>query len=177
MRFKILGVLLATLLIIVLLGVELLNRPTAVNVRVQGGKAAVGQLAPAFTTKTIDGASVSLSQFHGKPVLLNFWATWCAPCHDEMPLLQQASDADRAQGLTVLAVDYQETNGGTIRSFLDKLGVHLPALYDAAGQIAAEYGVVGLPVSVFIDRSGKVSYIQVGQMSNQVLQQHLQPIL
>jgi peroxiredoxin len=95
-----------------------------------------------------------------------------------MPLLQQASNADRAQGLTVLAVDYEETNGGSIRSFLDKLGVHVAALYDPAGQIAAEYGVnVGLPVSVFIDRSGKVSYIQVGQMSNQVLEQHLQPIL
>lgn len=178
MRFKILGVLLAALLIIVLLGVELLNRPTAVNVRVVGGKAVVGQLAPGFSTETIDGASVSLSQFRGKPVLLNFWATWCPPCHDEMPLLQQASNADRAQGLTVLAVDYEETNGGSIRSFLDKLGVHVAALYDPAGQIAAEYGVnVGLPVSVFIDRSGKVSYIQVGQMSNQVLQQHLQPIL
>lgn len=165
-------------MIIALLGIELLNRPTAINVRVQGGRAAVGQPAPGFSTQTIDGANVTLSQFHGKPVLLNFWATWCPPCKDEMPLLQRASDMGRAPGLVVLAINYEQTSTADIRSFLNQTHVQIPALYDPAGQIAAEYGVnVGLPVSVFIDRSGKVSYIQVGQMSTAVLQQHLQSIL
>jgi cytochrome c biogenesis protein CcmG, thiol:disulfide interchange protein DsbE len=164
--------------VIVLVGVELLNRPSSINVTVQGGKATVGALAPDFTTETIDGTPVHLSQYRGKPVLLNFWATWCAPCQQEMPLLQRVSDIDRAPGLVVLAVNYQETNPGTIRAFLRRVDAHFPAVYDPAGQIAAEYGVtVGLPVSVFIDRSGKVSYIQLGQMTSAVLQQHLQSIL
>ena len=178
MRFKILGVLLAIGIVIALVGVELLTRPSTINVHVQGGKAAVGAIAPDFTTQTLAGATIRLSQYRGKPVLLNFWATWCAPCRDEMPLLQRASDIDHAPGLVVLGINYQETDPRALKSFLSKVDAHFPAAYDPAGQIAGEYGVtVGLPVSVFIDRSGKVSFIQVGQMTNAVLQQHLQPIL
>ena len=164
--------------VIVLVGVELLSRPASINVTVQGGRASVGALAPGFTTQTIDGTPVTLRQYRGKPVLLNFWATWCAPCQQEMPLLQRASDIGHAPGLVVLAVNYQETNPTSIKAFLRKVDAHFPAVYDPAGQIAAEYGVnVGLPVSIFIDRSGKVSFIQLGQMTNAILQQHLQPIL
>jgi peroxiredoxin len=95
-----------------------------------------------------------------------------------MPLIQRASDNYAGQGLTVLAVDYQQTNTSSMKAFLRKVGARFPAVYDPAGQIAAEYGVnVGLPMSVFIDRSGKVSFIQLGQMSAAILQQHLHAIL
>jgi cytochrome c biogenesis protein CcmG/thiol:disulfide interchange protein DsbE len=145
---------------------------------VQGGRATVGAMAPDFTSHTLDGATVRLSSYRGKPVLLNFWATWCAPCQDEMPLIQRASDIYAAQGLTVLAVNYQQTSTSAMKAFLHKVDAHFPAVYDPAGQIAAEYGVnVGLPVSVFIDRAGKVSFIQLGQMSDGILQQHLHAIL
>lgn len=138
----------------------------------------MGAMAPEFTTETLDGATVRLSQYRGKPVLLNFWATWCAPCQDEMPLIQRASDIYHAQGLVVLAIDYQQTDAASMKAFLHKVDAQFPAAFDPAGQIAAEYGVtLGLPVSIFIDRSGKVNFIQVGQMSNTVLQQHLQSIV
>jgi cytochrome c biogenesis protein CcmG, thiol:disulfide interchange protein DsbE len=164
--------------VIFLIATQVVGRPAAMTVIVQGGRAKVGAPAPDFSTKTLDGASVRLSQYRGKPVLLNFWATWCAPCHDEMPLIQRALDAYKAQGLTVLAVDYQETSTSSMKAFLHTVGVHFPGLFDPAGQIAAEYGVsVGLPVSVFIDRSGTVSFIQLGQMSDVVLQQHLKSIV
>jgi peroxiredoxin len=178
LRFKILGALLLAGIFIFLVGTQLLGRPVAINVTVQGGPAAVGRVAPDFTTQTLDGNRVRLSQYRGKPVLLNFWATWCAPCKDEMPLIQRASDIYEGQGLVVLAVNYQQTSTSSMKAFLRKVDARFPAVFDPAGQIAAAYGVnVGLPVSVFIDRSGVVSFIQLGQMSDAVLQQHLHAIL
>lgn len=178
MRLKILGALLLAGLVIFLLGTQLLGRPAPINVTVQGGRATVGRTAPDFTTQTLDGRRVQLSQYRGKPVLLNFWATWCAPCKDEMPLIQRASDIYQGQGLVVLAVDYQQTSTSSMKAFLRSVDARFPAVFDPAGQIAGAYGVnVGLPVSVFIDRSGTVSFIQLGQMSDALLQQHLHAIL
>jgi len=178
LRLKILGVFLAVGLLIFLVGTQFVGRPAPINVVVHGGPATVGATAPDFTTQTLDGALVRLSQYRGKPVLLNFWATWCAPCQDEMPLIQRASDINKGRELVVLGVNYQQTNISSMKAFLRKVDARFPVVFDPAGQIAAAYRVnVGLPVSVFIDRSGKVSFIQLGQMSNAVLQQQLQLIL
>jgi thiol-disulfide isomerase/thioredoxin len=177
-RFRVLGLLALAGLLIALLALALESHPGAINVTVAGGTARVGAPAPDFTTQALDGASLRLSQLRGKPVVLNFWATWCAPCQDEMPLIQRASDRYRSQGLTIVAVDYQQTDSAAMKAFLRKVDVHFPAVYDPAGQIAGEYRVnVGLPVSIFIDRSGVVSFIQVGQMSASVLAQHLRSII
>jgi thiol-disulfide isomerase/thioredoxin len=178
LRFKLLGAFMLAGVLIFLVATQLLGRPAAINVTVQGGVAAVAHPAPNFTTQTLDGSPVRLSQYRGKPVLLNFWATWCGPCQDEMPLIQRASDIYKAQGLVVLAVNYQQTSTSSMKVFLRKINAQFPAVFDPAGKIAAAYGVnVGLPVSVFIDRSGTVSVIQLGQMSDALLQQHLHAIL
>ena len=173
------GVLLLAALLLVLLALQLARRPgQGIHVTVAGGSARVGAAAPDFTTQRLDGATVQLSRLRGKPVLLNFWATWCAPCQDEMPLLQRAVDRYGGAGLSVLAVDYQQSDASSMQAFLRKVGAHFPAVYDPSGQIAGEYGVtVGLPVSIFIDRTGTVAFIQVGQMSDADLQQHLRAIL
>jgi cytochrome c biogenesis protein CcmG, thiol:disulfide interchange protein DsbE len=165
--------------ILALAALVVLWRPASkIQVTVTGGIARVGATAPDFTTQRLDGSSVRLTAFRGKPVLLNFWATWCAPCRDEMPLIQRAADQYASAGLTVIAVDYQQTNRAAMEAFLRQVGAKFPAAYDPDGQIAGEYGVgVGLPVSVFIDGSGKLQFIQVGQMSESVLQQHLHEIL
>ena len=152
--------------------------PAAIQVTVAGGVAHVGAAAPDFTSQRLDGSTVRLSQFRSKPVLLNFWATWCGPCQDEMPLLQRAATQYGGAGLTVLAVNYQQTDANGMRAFLRRVGARFPAVYDPNGRIAAAYGVsIGLPVSIFIDRSGTVEFIQVGQMSDAILQQHLHSIL
>jgi cytochrome c biogenesis protein CcmG, thiol:disulfide interchange protein DsbE len=173
------GVLLLAAVLILLLALQLMRRSTpAMQVTVGGGTAQVGALAPDFTSRRLDGSPVRLSQFRGKPVLINFWATWCAPCQDEMPLIQRAADQYGGAGLTVLAVDYQQTDASGMAAFLRKVGARFSAVYDPSGRIATAYGVsIGLPVSIFIDRSGKVNFIQVGQMSDAVLQQHVQGIL
>jgi len=173
------GVLLLAAVLILLLALQLMRQsPPAIVVTVGAGTAQVGALAPDFTSQRLDGSSVRLRQFRGKPVLINFWATWCAPCQDEMPLIQRAADQYGGAGLTVLAVDYQQTDAKGMAAFLRKVGARFPAVYDPNGRIATAYGVsIGLPVSIFIDRSGKVSFIQVGQMSDAILQQHVRGIL
>jgi cytochrome c biogenesis protein CcmG, thiol:disulfide interchange protein DsbE len=178
-RARIMAVLLLVAVLLVVLALQLVRRtPPAIQVTVAGGIARVGAAAPEFSSQRLDGSRVRLSQFRGKPVLLNFWATWCAPCQDEMPLLQGAANQYGGAGLTVLAVDYQQTDANGMQAFLRKVGARFSAVYDPNGQIAAAYGVsIGLPVSIFIDRSGKVEFIQVGQMSDAVLQQHLHSIL
>ena len=95
-----------------------------------------------------------------------------------MPEFQRASERYGSQGMTVLAVNYHETNTAEMRIFLKRLGARFPAVYDPDGRIATAYGVaVGLPVSVFIDRSGKVAFIQVGQMSTTLLDDKVRSIL
>ncbi len=178
-RTRLLGVLLlaAAILAVVLLQAQP-KTPVPIQVSVAAGPARVGAPAPDFSSSSPDGARVRLSRYRGKPVLVNFWATWCGPCQDEMPLIQRARDRWASSGLTVLAVNYRETDARAITSFLKKVGARFPAVYDPDGRIAAAYGVtIGLPITVFIDRAGVVSVIQVGQMSGSVLDAQLTKVL
>ena len=167
----------AALLLVV--AIQLQPRAAApIHVVVAATSAQVGAPAPGFTSDRINGGQVRLSQYRGRPVLLNFWATWCGPCQDEMPLIQRAADRYSSMGLQVLAINYQQTDVKSMSAFLKKVGARIPAIFDPNGQIAGAYGVrVGLPVSVFIDRAGSISFIQLGQMSDIVLEAQLHKIL
>ncbi len=145
---------------------------------VSGGPAAVGRPAPDFVTPTLDGQSIRLSQFRGKPVLVNFWATWCTACRAEMPAIERVWERHRAQGFQVVEVDYQELNQGAMRSFLRDVGVHFGSALDPDGKIAAAYGVtIGLPDSIFIDRHGIIRVIHLGEMSPDYIEQQVLGIL
>jgi len=133
---------------------------------VAAGHAQVGHAAPDFTTPLLDGGTVRLSGLRGKVVLINFWATWCTACQDEMPAIEQVWDRYRGRGLEVIAVDFREGNKAAMQRFLRQVGAKFPAALDPDGKIADAYGVTfGLPTSVFVDRDGMVRVIHLGQMA------------
>ena len=148
------------------------------SVTVDRGRAAVGSAAPDFRATTLDGKSLSLHGLRGKPVILNFWATWCAECRSEMPAIQATWVRHRAAGLQVVGVNFREGDVPRERRFLDQAGASYPSLSDPDGKIADAYRVTnGLPVSIFIDRAGIVTYIQTGPMSADFIEARLAGIL
>ncbi|MEX0683722.1 MAG: TlpA disulfide reductase family protein [Dehalococcoidia bacterium] len=114
-----------------------------------------GALAPDFLLQDMDGAEVRLSDFRGRPVILNFWATWCAPCRKEMPQFVQAYEAHQDDGLVVIGLNLQESES-IIRPFTDDYGVGFPVLIDRDGEVGDAYRVTGVPETLFIDADGVV---------------------
>lgn len=115
-----------------------------------------GSVAPAFTLSAPGGEHTNLTDYRGRVVLLNFWATWCAPCREEMPSMQKLWEAYRDRGLVVLAVAVGE-DAKPVTRFAEKLGLDYPVLLDRKEDVRDSYGVVGLPVSYFIDREGNIA--------------------
>jgi len=115
-----------------------------------------GSLAPDFELKSIDGKQVRLSDFRGKAVLLNFWATWCAPCKIEMPWFVELQKQYAAQGLQVLGVAMDDSGEETIAKFAKQMAINYPLLIGKESVGDAYGGVEFLPTTFIIDRQGKV---------------------
>ncbi len=130
-----------------------------------------GTPAPNFQLQTPEGQTVSLSDFRGKQVVLNFWATWCPPCRSEMPDMQQLYD-ERQSDLVVLAVDVQEA-GAPVRRFTDQLGLSFPVVLDTNGEVTQSFGVQSLPTSFFIDREGRVAAFNMGALNKSAIAKKL----
>lgn len=127
----------------------------------------VGMQAEDFRLTDLAGKEQSLSQYRGKIVLLNFWATWCKPCTTEMPAMQTAYDKLRDKGFVVLAVNELEDDAN-VREHIKQYGHTFPVLMDRDNKVANQFGVFGLPVSVFIDQEGRVQeYIKGGLLTEQ----------
>jgi peroxiredoxin len=129
----------------------------------------VGTAAEDFRLVDLDGKSQSLSQYRGKVVLVNFWATWCKPCTTEMPAMQATYDKLREKGFVVLAINELEDEA-KVREHIKQHGHTFPVLMDRDNKVANQFGVFGLPVSVFIDEKGVVrEYIKGGLLTEQVI--------
>ncbi|MBV1883561.1 MAG: TlpA family protein disulfide reductase [Pseudomonadales bacterium] len=113
--------------------------------------------APAFTLADLQNNNVGLSHYKGKVVLLNFWATWCEPCREEMPSMQRLWDRYREQGFVIVAVAADKGGSKPVISFVEKLALDYPILVDPKGDVRNRYEVVGLPMSYLIARDGKMS--------------------
>lgn len=139
----------------------------------------VGRLAPDFTLKTLDGQTVTLSELRGRPVLINFWASWCGPCRLEMPHLQAAYEQYQDKGFTVIAVDVKFDEGPeAVRAFIDELGLTFLVVKDETGAVEIDkYNVLGYPTSVFIDRDGVIQYVHRGPMTKDFIEDKLKDIL
>jgi len=141
---------------------------------VQGGRLAQGQPAPDFNATTLQGSTLTLSSLRGKPVLINFFASWCTVCEAELPGIEQAYKQHRADGFTVVGVNTLESGDGL--SFYRRMNLTFPAVYDPGtpGRIGSAYGVTqGLPASVFVDRAGNVQLIQYGPVTRELIDQEL----
>ena len=137
---------------------------------------AVGMQAEDFQLADLDGKTQSLSQYRGKIVLVNFWATWCKPCTTEMPAMQAIYDKLRNKGFVVLAVNELEDDA-KVREHIKQYGHTFPVLMDHDNKVANQFGVFGLPVSVFIDQEGRVQeYIKGGLLTEEKISQTVQRI-
>lgn len=130
--------------------------------------ARIGSAAPDFTLPTLQADSVSLSGLRGKTVLVNFWASWCGPCRDEMPALQALQTGRRADNLVVVAINWGE-DADTARRFAVQLGLTYTIALDVDQAVGRRYLTYALPVSYWIDRQGAVVDRVVGAMTPEVM--------
>jgi len=121
----------------------------------------VGEPAPNFALRDASGKLVTLSELRGRVVWVNFWATWCAPCKQELPAIQKLYDEKHGDGLDVVEVNWQDSPQSA-RDFWDSMGLSLPMVLDRAGDVFSQYKLRGLPDSFFVDREGKVAAMYFG---------------
>ena len=161
-------------------GFGIVELPAGANTTGRGPSTDVGRAAPDFLLETPDGGTLRFSDLRGKPVLVNFWASWCAPCRQEIPEIVRAYNDRRDEGLEVLAVNLQE-NDGVIREFAEERGMTFPIVVDRRGQVAEAWRiggpVEGIPSSYFIDREGIVRATVFGPMDAKRIDEELAKIL
>lgn len=135
----------------------------------------VGRAAPSFTLREVGtGNSVNLESLRGRPVVLNFWATWCGPCYEEHPVL--VANARATPDVQFLGVVFQDSED-KIQKFLKERGNAYPTVIDDAGKTAIAYGVGGVPETFFLDASGKIVSKFSGPMTTDVLQANLAKVM
>ena len=133
----------------------------------------VGGAAPDFVLEEAGtGKPIKLSDYRGKRVILNFWATWCTPCRAEMPIFEQTYVEDGGKDVVVLAVDYRETDE-LVAIFQKDVKVSFPLVMDRNGSVRAQYGAQGLPATYFIDREGIVRAQNLGPVVGNLLPEGL----
>jgi len=117
--------------------------------------------APDFTLPARDGGKIHLGDLRGQVVMINFWATWCGPCRQEMPLLEQIHEKYEPLGFTLLGVNV-EPDSKEAQAWLAKMGVTFPILFDRDNAVSSSFGVEAMPSSVLIDREGHVRHVHRG---------------
>jgi cytochrome c biogenesis protein CcmG/thiol:disulfide interchange protein DsbE len=132
--------------------------------------------APNFNLPTLKGGQLESSSLRGHVVLLNFWASWCVPCREEMPDLEAAQQRYKAQGLDIVGMNVNETRE-VAQAFVDELGVTFPIVLDDKAQTTGSFGVSGLPVSFLIDREGVIVYRHIGQFHPNEIDAQVAPLL
>lgn len=156
-------------------GYGIVEPPPGAGTRGGAASTDVGRTAPDFLLPTPDGGALRLSDLRGKPVLVNFWASWCTPCRQEMPVIVRAWDAGGG-AFEVIAIDLQE-NVEQVRAFTREFGMRFPVAVDRTGSVAATWRidgpVTGIPSSYFLDADGVVRARESGPMDAQTLARDL----
>ncbi|GAA5532701.1 TlpA disulfide reductase family protein [Deinococcus aluminii] len=159
--------------LVAVLGAALLNPSRNAT----DGGPLIGKPAPDFTLTSLDGTRVSLATLKGRPVVLNFWASWCGPCREEAPLFRELSERQGAgQGLAVVGILFSETNERSARDFIREYALAYPTLKDPGINTGVNYGVSGVPETVFIDQGGIVRHMDRGGLTRERLNVGLEKI-
>ena len=119
--------------------------------------------APDFTLKSAKGNNMKLSEYRGEVVMINFWASWCAPCREEMPILNDMYLKYRDMGFTLLGVNVEEDPAGA-KKMMQDLKVAFPVLYDTTNEVTKLYDVEAMPSTILVDRDGNMRYLHRGYL-------------
>ena len=143
-----------------------------------GANAAVPQAAPDFTLKSLTGENLKLSELRGQVVLVNFWASWCVPCRQEMPLLDDLYQRYQKLGFTILGVNVEQDTAPA-QALLKEHPVHFPVLFDPQSIASKLYKLNAMPCTVLVDRNGNVRYLHQGYLPGyeQTYQQQVSELL
>jgi thiol-disulfide isomerase/thioredoxin len=154
-NFSVIIVVIAAIAVMLIVGKNLSKRQRAAEGGLSGGRL-VGKTAPDFALESLDGKMVHLSDFRGKAVLLNFWATWCEPCKIEMPWFVELQKQYGPEGLAIVGVAMDDSSKETIAKFAKDMGVNYPVLLGKESVGDQFGGIPYLPVSFYIDRNGQI---------------------
>lgn len=142
-----------------------LNAPPAVDLSIPV-EPKIGFRAPDFSLQTLNGETVRLSELVGRPVVISYWATWCIPCQQELPILEQLYREYQSQGLVVVTVNAIDQDSlEDVQAMVGEKSMTLPVLLDQGSQFASTYGALFFPTTVFVDASGVIRHIRLGDSS------------
>ncbi|MBF6606719.1 MAG: TlpA family protein disulfide reductase [Chloroflexi bacterium] len=136
----------------------------------------VGRVAPEFRLVSLGGTTIDLADLRGRPVVLNFWASWCIPCRDEAPLLRAAQERYATLDVAFLGVVYEDS-AASAQAFVDRYGIAYPSLLDPDGRTALDYGVYGIPETYFIAADGTIRDKQIGPLDATSLERQIGAVL
>jgi cytochrome c biogenesis protein CcmG/thiol:disulfide interchange protein DsbE len=145
-------------------------------IRPGGAPASIGDAAPEFSLVSLDGETVRLADFRGRPVVVHFWASWCTPCIREVPLLREAAEQHADDDLAIVGIIYDD-GPEAARAFLDEHGGTWPALMDPGMEVAARYGIFAPPETYFVGRDGTIVARQIGEFGERSLDEKLAAII
>lgn len=173
---RVAGAIVGVVLIVAFVGLlawGLSNRQEATG---RSGVTRVDKPAPPISMALLDGDRLEIPIGPGAPMLVNFWASWCAPCHDEAALLERAWRIYRDDGVLFVGVGIQDSEAEA-RSYIRQYDITYPNGLDTSGKITIDYGVVGLPVTFFVDSAGIVQRRWVGAINSSTLDEWLKELI